>query len=55
MALLRNLGVNLRDHWCDAHRYTSAQSLAFLDLAKNDSFLHWKLRLVPSDGTTSPG
>jgi hypothetical protein len=27
--------------------YTSAQSLDFLDLAKNCSFLNWKLELVP--------
>jgi hypothetical protein len=48
MALFRNLGVNLRDRLCDVPRYASAQSLAFLDLAKNCSFLNWKLTLVPT-------
>ena len=48
MALFRNLGVNLRDRLCDVPRYASAQSLDFLDLAKNCSFLNRKLTLVPS-------
>ncbi len=43
MALFRNLGVNLRDRLCDVQMYVSAQSLDFLDLAKNCSFLNWKL------------
>ncbi len=47
MALFRNLGVNLLDHLCDVPTYVSAQSLDFLDLAKNYSFLNWKLVLVP--------
>ncbi len=46
MALFRNLGVNLRDRLCDVPKYASAQSLNFLDLAKNSSFLNWKLTLV---------
>jgi len=48
MALFRNLGVNLRDRLCDVRRYASAQSLDFLDLAKNCSFLNWKLTPVPT-------
>ena len=48
MALFRNLGVNLRDRLCDVPTYVSAQSLEFLDLAKNYSFLNWKLTPVPS-------
>ncbi len=48
MALFRNLGVNLRDRLCDVPTYVSAQSLDFLDLAKNCSFLNWKLTPVPS-------
>jgi hypothetical protein len=47
MALFRNLGVNLRDRLCDVPMYVSAQSLDFLDLAKNYSFLNWKLTSVP--------
>jgi hypothetical protein len=47
MALFRNLGVNLRDRLCDVPWYASAQSLDFLDLAKNCSFLNWKLTPVP--------
>ena len=47
MALFRNLGVNLRNRLCDVPTYVSAQSLEFLDLAKNCSFLNWKLTLVP--------
>ena len=38
MALFRNLVATRRD---------SAQCLDFLDLAKNFSFLDWKLTLVP--------
>ncbi len=49
MALFRNLGVKQRDRLCDVPRYASAQSLVFLDLAKNCSFLNWKLTLVPSE------
>jgi hypothetical protein len=48
MAIFRNLGVNLRDRLCDVPTYVSAQSLDFLDLAKNYSFLNWKLTSVPS-------
>jgi len=48
MAIFRNLGVNLRDRLCDVPTYVSAQSLDFLDLAKNYSFLNWKLTPVPS-------
>jgi hypothetical protein len=47
MALFRNLGVNLWDRLCDVQMYVSAQPLDFLDLAKNCSFLNWKLTLVP--------
>ena len=39
MALFRNLGVNLQDRLCGVPTYASAQSLDFLDLAKNSSFL----------------
>ena len=46
MALFRNLGVKLRDRLCDVRSYVSAQTLDFLDLAKNCSFLIWKLRSV---------
>jgi hypothetical protein len=46
MALFRNLGINLRDRLCDVRVYASAQSLDFLDLAQNCSFLNWKLTLV---------
>jgi hypothetical protein len=38
-----NLIVNLQDSLCDILKYVSAQSLDFLDLAKNLSFLNWKL------------
>ena len=47
MALFRNLGVKLRSCLCDVPRYASAQPLVFLDLAKNCSFLNWKLTLMP--------
>jgi hypothetical protein len=43
MAIFRNLGVKLRDALCGVLQYASASSLAFLDLAKNISFLNWKL------------
>jgi hypothetical protein len=43
MALFRNFSVNLRDSLCGVLQYASAQSLDFLDLAKNFSFLIWKL------------
>jgi len=46
MAIFRNLCVNLRDRLCDVPMYASAQSLDFLDLAENGSFLNWKLTLV---------
>jgi len=42
MALFRNLGVKLRVPLCDVLTYVSAQTLVFLDLAKNCSFLNWK-------------
>jgi hypothetical protein len=38
MALFRDLGVRPRDSLCDVQEYVSAESLAFLDLAKNDHF-----------------
>jgi hypothetical protein len=47
MALFRNLGVNLRDRLCDVPRYASAQSLDFLDLAKNGSFLNRLSERIP--------
>ena len=47
MALVRNLGVKLRGSLCDALKYVSAQPLVFLDLAKNCSFMNWKL-IVPT-------
>ena len=47
MALFRNLGVNLRDRLCGVRMDASAQSLDFLGLAKNYSFLNWKLTIVP--------
>jgi hypothetical protein len=46
MAFFRNLGVNLRDSLFPPSR-RDAQSLDFLGLAKNCSFLNWKLELVP--------
>ncbi len=46
MALFRNLCVKLRNCLCDVLQYVSAQSLDFLDLAKNCSFLNRKLRRV---------
>jgi hypothetical protein len=55
MALFRNLGVNLLDSLCDVPRYASAQSLDFLDLAKNCSFLNWKLTPVPTSFLTVRG
>jgi hypothetical protein len=42
MALFRNLGVKLRVLLCDVLTYVSAQSLVFLDLAENFSFMNWK-------------
>jgi len=42
MALFRNVGVKLRVSLCDVLSYVSAQTLVFLDLAKNCSFLDWK-------------
>jgi len=42
MALFRNLFVNRRDFWFGVRQYASAQSLDFLDLAENRSFLNWK-------------
>jgi len=46
MAIFRNLCVNLRDRLCDVPMYASAQSLDFLDLTENGSFLNWKLTLA---------
>jgi hypothetical protein len=46
MALFHNICVNLRVCLCGVYSYASAQSLAFLDLAKNCSFLNWKLSSV---------
>jgi len=46
MALSRNLSVNLRDCLFPPPR-RDAQSLDFLDLAKNCSFLNWKLEILP--------
>jgi hypothetical protein len=50
MALFRNFGVNhakdvtgQRDRLCGVHEYASAQSLDFLELAENCSFLDRKL------------
>ena len=40
MALFRNLFVELRIGLCGVPSYASAQILALLDLAKNDSFLN---------------
>ena len=42
MALFHNIGVKLRVSLCDVLSYVSAQTLVFLDLAKNCSFLNWK-------------
>jgi hypothetical protein len=50
MALFRNLCVNLRDCAEAYDLYASAQSLDFLDFAKNCSFLNWKLELMPIVG-----
>ena len=50
MALLRNLGVKLRVTLCDVLKYVSAQTLVFLDLAKNYAFLNWK-PTVPTLGS----
>jgi len=46
MALFRNLCVDLRDFLFPPPR-RDAQSLDLLDLAKNYSFLNWKLVLLP--------
>ena len=46
MAPFRNLCVNLRDFLCGVREYASAQSLDFLDLAENRSFLNWKQPLL---------
>jgi hypothetical protein len=50
MALFRNFGVNhakdvtgLRNRLCGIQEYASAQSLDFLELAKNCTFLDRKL------------
>ena len=48
MALLRNLCVNLQDFLCGVLQYASAQSLGFLDLAQNCSFMNWKLEFASS-------
>jgi hypothetical protein len=47
MALFRNLRVNLRDSLFPPSG-RDAQSLDFLDLEENCSFLNWKLKLVPA-------
>ena len=44
MALFRNIGVHLRVRLCDVLSYVSAQTLDFLDLAENFTFLIRKLR-----------
>ena len=46
MALFRNLSVNLRDCLFPPSG-RDAQSLDFLDLAKNCSFLNWKPEILP--------
>ena len=46
MALFHNLGVKLRGSLCDVPKYVSAQPLVFLDLAKNSSFMNWKLTVL---------
>jgi len=46
MALFRNICVNLLVCLYSVYSYASAQSLDFLDLAKNCSFLNWKLSSV---------
>jgi hypothetical protein len=43
MALFRNLCVNLRVSLCDVHKYVSAKTPDFLDLAENYLFPNWKL------------
>ena len=48
MALFRNSGVNLRVSCAAYDIYASAQPLDFLDLAKNCTFLNWKLESVPN-------
>jgi hypothetical protein len=49
MALFRNLGVNLRVFLCGVQEYVSAQTLDFIDLAKNHSFPNWKLSNTSPD------
>ena len=48
MALFRNLGVNLQNCLCDVLQYVPAQSLDFLDLTKNCSFLTGLLPGMPA-------
>jgi hypothetical protein len=48
MALFRNLFFNLRNFFYGVLDHASAQSLDFLDLAEDCSFLNWKLKLVSS-------
>jgi hypothetical protein len=48
MAFFRNLGVNLRVSLCDVPQYVSAQTLDFLNLAKNRSL---PARKPPRDHT----
>jgi hypothetical protein len=43
MALFRNFGVNRRNRLCGIQEYASAQSLDFLELAENCTFLDRKL------------
>ena len=52
MALFRNLCVELRIGLCDVPEYVSAQILALLDLAKNDSFLN-RERAAPAQRTST--
>jgi len=40
--------TSLQDFLCDLPMYASAQSLDLLDLAKNSSFLDWKLAVCPT-------
>jgi hypothetical protein len=43
MALSRNFGVNRRNRLCGVHEYAFAQSIDFLELAENCTFLDRKL------------
>ncbi len=48
MVLLRNLCVNFQDFLCGVFQYASAQSLDFLNLAQNRSFMNMKTELASS-------